>query len=112
MQTDQKTQETDGGDGQRRYINRSVLPNFPPHGPVKGARLRHDNGCDYLRFKRFRRGIGWSSHLAAPRGAVPCATPASFPITPPITATNTSAMLGVCTSPSLDNCSATCWRPR
>src|SRR5579862_8672153 len=101
----QVPEQNDASGSQRRETDGPVLPQLTPHRPVEGPRRRLYYWRDFSRFKRrLVHGIRWSIrsiHLAAPLGAAE-ALVTSFPST----ATNRSAMLGVCTSPN----AASCWR--
>src|SRR5437879_7210466 len=88
---DQKAEQENAGDGQRRDIDRPVLPQFTSYRPVHWPARRQDRGRDSLRVEGFRHGVRLSIHLAAP-----CFTPASLPGLSPLLsynmATNKSAM--------------------
>src|SRR5262249_40408103 len=73
---DPEAEQHDAGDGQRCYVERAVFPQLPPQRPEERAQ---------------------SAHRPAPEAS---------PALPLITATKTSAMLGVRTSPR----PASCWR--
>src|SRR5438270_2364227 len=88
QQADEKTKQEHRCCNQGGDIERSVLPQFSPYRPVERPESHGDSL--WLR-ERSRRRYLLSAHRAAP-----CALPACLLIT----ATNKSAMLGVCTSPS------------
>src|SRR5260370_37768583 len=61
---DHEADHIDGGDGQGRDIERTVLPQLASHRPVKRLSLRQGCGCDSLRGQRRRHGVRLSSHIA------------------------------------------------
>ena len=99
-----KAEEHDGGGDQRGEVDRAVLPQLAAHRPVQGPRSRGGggNGRNHLGVERL--GIRWRVHRAAPGTGI-CAAPCGAGAGWPMTATNKSAMLGVCTSPR----AASCW---
>src|SRR5207247_10083692 len=91
---DQKAEQENAGDGQRRDIDRPVLPQFTSYRPVHCPARRQDRGRDSLPVEGFRHGVRLSIHLAAPC-FTPALLPGLFPGLSDYIATNKSSMMWV-----------------
>src|SRR2546430_13941213 len=92
---DQKAEQENAGDGQRRDIDRPVLPQFTSYRPEHWPARRQARVRAAVRGEGVRHGGLLSIHLAAP-----CAWTACFPIT----ATNMGAIRGGPTPPTPATC--------